>query len=222
MAKTPIGGATSGELPVDYIILTCQADNDRTATSKRFPLPDDSFVEICEDFSDQVEDEDGISNYSTYSNVLWDGCLFLSALLRQQPWRVRGRRVLEIGSGLGLPSIVAAALGGRSVATEQQPLTLLTREAKRNADLVRRAAETWEGASLEVQELDWTWPPEEAVAKLGVFDLVMGCDILAGVKAGNKHFCQVLKLVGLVLGSSDANREPPRRELPIYSLKAIC
>ncbi|CAE8592392.1 unnamed protein product, partial [Polarella glacialis] len=111
-----------------------------------------------------------------YSNTLWDGALLLSALLRDQPWRARGRRVLEIGAGLGLPSIVAAALGGLVTATEQLPLDLLSREVERNLDCIQRA-----GGSIAVRELDWARPKDEIPLRLGIFDLVIGCDILAGV-----------------------------------------
>eukprot|EP00933_Yihiella_yeosuensis_P085077 TRINITY_DN9987_c0_g5_i1.p1 TRINITY_DN9987_c0_g5~~TRINITY_DN9987_c0_g5_i1.p1 ORF type:complete len:267 (+),score=52.12 TRINITY_DN9987_c0_g5_i1:58-858(+) len=175
-------------------------DNEYVADSKLFELFDGCYVEICEELRASRDDESDFENsdastladcaYSCYSNTLWDGALSLSALIRKEPWRVRGMRVLEIGAGLGLPSIVAAALGGRVVATEQLPLSLLTREVRRNHRVIERA-----GGIAEVKELDWSQPAEEIHQHLGTFDLVLGCDILAGVKAGTDHFNQILKVV---------------------------
>lgn len=179
------------------VVLRCLADNEYASYKKRFLLADCA-VEICEEWSSPKDDAanplEGVEysecNYSLYSNSLWDGSLMMAALLRDQPFRVLGRRVLEIGAGLGLPAIVAAALGGRAVATEQLPLDLLNREARRNEHVIHAA-----GGSIEVKELDWEKPSEEITARLGTFDLVIGCDILAGVKAGTRHFKQILDVV---------------------------
>ncbi len=77
-----------------------------------------------------------------------------------------GARVLELGCGLGLPSLVAAARGGHVVATDWSPdaLALLRRNAARN------------GVSLAVAAADWRHP--DAFPPLGPFDLVLGADVL--------------------------------------------
>lgn len=181
-----------GQLPTE-IVLNCLEDNDYAKDVKRFPVAG-GFVDICEALGVGGPDSnEGLPAHSVYSNNLWDGALVAGALLRRQPWLARGRRVLEIGAGLGLPSIVAGALGGRVVATEQLPLHLLTREVSRNRDLVHRS-----GGSIEVAELDWEWLPEDVLTRFGSFDLILGCDILAGVKPGTRHFCQILRIVGAI------------------------
>src|SRR3954463_15087030 len=58
---------------------------------------------------------------------------------------LRGARTLELGCGLGLPSIAAALAGGRVLATDWAPdaIRMTTRNAERNA------------ASLETLRCDW-------------------------------------------------------------------
>ena len=75
-------------------------------------------------------------------------------------------RVLEIGCGLGLPSLVAARLGADVVATDWSPdaIALLERNAARN------------GTKITAVTADWR-EPERFVA-LGPFDLVLAADVL--------------------------------------------
>ena len=79
---------------------------------------------------------------------------------------LRGAPVVELGCGLGLPSVVAALHGGRVLATDwsSAALELLADNARRNQ------------ASLETLLADWT-QPEELLAR-GPFALVLAADVL--------------------------------------------
>ncbi|MDX6702919.1 MAG: hypothetical protein QOF26_3145 [Baekduia sp.] len=79
---------------------------------------------------------------------------------------LRGARVLELGCGLGLPSIAAALAGARVLATDWSPaaLDLLERNAERN------------GATLQTTRVDWTAPGD--LLADGPFDLVLAADVL--------------------------------------------
>jgi predicted nicotinamide N-methyase len=79
---------------------------------------------------------------------------------------LRGARTLELGCGLGLPSLAAALAGGRVLATDWSPqaIELLRRNAQANA------------LALEVERADWSAP--DALIEAGPWDLVLGADLL--------------------------------------------
>ena len=75
---------------------------------------------------------------------------------------VRGLRVVELGCGLGVPSLVAAARGAQVTATDWAPdaIDLLRRNAERN------------GLQLTAEVRDWREPWEAR------FDLALAADVL--------------------------------------------
>jgi predicted nicotinamide N-methyase len=79
---------------------------------------------------------------------------------------LRGARVLELGCGLGLPSLAAALAGGRVLATDWSPqaIELLRDNAARNE------------AELELAIVDWARPAP--LLERAPWDLVLGADLL--------------------------------------------
>jgi predicted nicotinamide N-methyase len=77
-----------------------------------------------------------------------------------------GCRVLELGCGLGLPSIVAALGGAHVLATDWSPdaIEVAARNAERNGAELETALAAWGGASALVDAAPW--------------DLVLGADLL--------------------------------------------
>jgi predicted nicotinamide N-methyase len=99
-----------------------------------------------------------------YWAELWPSA---SALARAVGVRsLRGARVLELGCGLGLPSLAAAVAGGRVVATDWAPdaIAMLERNAARNA------------LPVEAHVVSWTEPA--AVVSRAPWDLVLASDVL--------------------------------------------
>jgi predicted nicotinamide N-methyase len=99
-----------------------------------------------------------------YWSVLWRGGVALARELDGVP--LRSRRVVELGCGLGVPSIAAARAGAVVLATDacSEALTLVARNAHEN------------GVSLETATLDWA--EAEELVRRAPFDLVLGADIL--------------------------------------------
>lgn len=97
-----------------------------------------------------------------YWAELWPSALALARVVAGS--RLRGTRVIELGCGLALPSIVAALGGARVLATDwsEDALAFAARNAERN------------GAALETARLDWGAPQvgEEP------FGLVLAADVL--------------------------------------------
>ncbi len=89
------------------------------------------------------------------------------ALARRVAGRaLKGARVLELGCGLGLPSLAAALAGGRVLATDWSPqaIELLRENAERN------------DTDVELGIVDWAQPA--AILERAPWDLVLGADLL--------------------------------------------
>ena len=99
-----------------------------------------------------------------YWAVLWRSGVALARELERHD--LKGRRVIELGCGLGVPSLAAARAGAAVLATdmEAEALELLHRNAREN-DL-----------TLETAVAEWRAPGE--ILERGPFDLAFAADIL--------------------------------------------
>src|SRR3954449_12144843 len=104
------------------------------------------------------------TNRLPYGVSLWPSAIALSHEIATRAEAFRGRSVLELGAGVGLPGIVAATLGGRVVQTDKDELSLHL--CKRNGE--RNGVE-----GIAYRLADWT-----AWDDLGRYDWIIGSDIL--------------------------------------------
>jgi predicted nicotinamide N-methyase len=102
--------------------------------------------------------------FMPYWAELWPSARALARRIGSRA--LRGARVLELGCGLGLPSIAAALAGGRVLATDWSAEAIAFTE--------RNAAAN--GATLETAVLSWSDARELALR--GPWDLVIGSDLL--------------------------------------------
>ena len=99
-----------------------------------------------------------------YWSVLWRSGLALAREVAEAG--LAGRRVVELGCGLAVPSLAAARGGAAAVATDVEPEAL---------ELARRNA-SGNGLAIETAVVDWV-APGDLVAR-GPFDLVLAADVL--------------------------------------------
>jgi predicted nicotinamide N-methyase len=105
-------------------------------------------------------------NRLPYGVALWPSAIALAHEVATRAAAFRGRRVLELGAGTGLPGIVAASLGGRVVQTDRDELAL---------SICRRNGERNGIQAIKYRLADWTtW--DDA----GHYDWIIGLDILYG------------------------------------------
>jgi predicted nicotinamide N-methyase len=116
--------------------------------------------------SEDLLDEEAFDHeeFLPYWAELWPSGV---ALARDVSARsLRGARTLELGCGLGLPSIAAALAGGRVLATDWSPHAMAMTE--------RNAARS--GASLETLVCDWRRPGP--LLERAPWDVVLAADVL--------------------------------------------
>jgi predicted nicotinamide N-methyase len=99
-----------------------------------------------------------------YWSVLWRSGLALAHELARID--LRGRRVVELGCGLGLPSLVAANAGAEVLATDadEEALALVGRNAREN------------GLKVDTARVEWEEPRD--LVERAPFDLVLAADVL--------------------------------------------
>jgi predicted nicotinamide N-methyase len=99
-----------------------------------------------------------------YWSVLWRSGVALARELSGR--RLDGQRVVELGCGMGVPSLVAARAGAEVLATDAdgEALELLARNASRNE------------LELHTAQVDWADPA--GLVERAPFDLVLAADVL--------------------------------------------
>lgn len=133
-------------------------------------------IECLEDLNATIDDLFGqievtqdtslLEDLCPYFGVIWPSARALAEhmiVLGEQGFR--SKRILELGCGLAIPSMIAAKLGGQVTASDFHPEVpgLLERNLRLN-DL----------ASVSFERLDW----KQEESRLGRFDWVVGSDIL--------------------------------------------
>jgi predicted nicotinamide N-methyase len=133
-----------------------------------------------------------------YWAELWPSSLALARAIAGRA--LRGARTLELGCGLGLPSIAAALAGGRVLATDwsAEAVAMTAANAERN------------DAPLETLVCSWTEP--EPLLDRAPWDLVLASDVLYEARNGDVLLELLLRL-GPEVWLADPGRRPAARFL---------
>lgn len=133
---------------------------------ERFEL--ELFADLDREFSahfDELSDPAKDLPEPPLFGFLWPSAEGLATFLVQRNWPLRGQRVLEIGCGLGLPSLLCARRGAQVETMDHHPevASLLARNCQRN----------------QIKSLTFHLTSfQNAKTQLGTYDLILGSDIL--------------------------------------------
>jgi predicted nicotinamide N-methyase len=156
--------------------------------------PPDAEALISEEAFDREE-------FLPYWAELWSSAVALAHDVSIRS--LRRRRTLELGCGLGLPSIAAARAGGRVLATDW------------SRDAVRATAANAERNDVEVETLLCAWAEADAIVARAPWQLVIASDVLYERRNVDQLLDLLPRLVderGLVL-LADPGRPPSERFL---------
>jgi predicted nicotinamide N-methyase len=117
------------------------------------------------DLAEFLDGKDPFANVSEFPFWvrLWDAAMVLAYVLGSQK-DVAGKKLLELGAGLGAPGLAAAAAGYEVTITDYEDIIL---------DFQRVSAAASGLADIKFLHLDWLNPPD-----LGRFDVLVGAEIL--------------------------------------------
>eukprot|EP00929_Paragymnodinium_shiwhaense_P040912 TRINITY_DN21289_c0_g1_i3.p1 TRINITY_DN21289_c0_g1~~TRINITY_DN21289_c0_g1_i3.p1 ORF type:complete len:297 (+),score=63.84 TRINITY_DN21289_c0_g1_i3:62-952(+) len=114
--------------------------------------------------------------------VVWSGGELLAQILPRLSG-LRGKRVLDLGSGTGVAGLAAAACGANVKLTDlPAAMPLLERNVARNLALVERA-----GGYASASVLDWSVAESSWNRQAVRYDVILGCDLV-----WKKEQCPVL------------------------------
>lgn len=125
---------------------------------------DEAIDQICAAMTPEEQLDPFAEDLCPYFGVLWPAAEALSLYLSENSLLIKGKRVLELGCGLGLPSLVATQLGAEVLATDFHPDV--------EEYFLRNCRHT--NVQCSYQRLNW----REDNSQLGQFDIVIGSDVL--------------------------------------------
>jgi predicted nicotinamide N-methyase len=117
-----------------------------------------------------------------YWAELWPSGLALARAIGTRA--LRGARTLELGCGLGLPSLAAALAGGRVLATDW------------SAESVRMTARNAERNGLTVETLQCSWTEPAPLLARAPWNIVLASDVLYEARNGEALLPLLPRLVG--------------------------
>jgi predicted nicotinamide N-methyase len=143
------------------------------------------------------EEEFARDEFLPYWAELWPSALDLANVVAQR--ELAGSRVLELGCGLAVPSLVAARASARVLATDwaEDAIALAHENARRN------------GLALDAAVVDWRDP--EPLLERAPFDLVLAADVLY-----ERRYVDVLLELLPSLGGEILLAEPGRPFAPTF------
>jgi predicted nicotinamide N-methyase len=126
-----------------------------------------------------------------YWAELWPSGLALAERVAAQP--LQGKRAVELGCGLGLPSLAAAARGADVLATDWAPdaIALLSQNAARNEIRLRAEVVAWDEPTPLLEGSPW--------------DLVLAADVLYE-RRNAERLLELLPLLGPEVLLADPSR----------------
>jgi predicted nicotinamide N-methyase len=136
---------------------------------------DEAIDQVCEVLTDEEQKDPFAEDLCPYFGILWPAAEALSIYLNQNPMLIKNKTVLELGCGLGYPSLVATHLGAKVLATDFHPD--VEEYFQRNC--------RHSNMTCDYQRLNW----REDKKDIGLFDIVMGSDVLYE----SKHASEVVK-----------------------------
>lgn len=127
---------------------------------------DRAISDLCDGVDEKAQEAVFVEDLCPYFGVVWPAARGVSEHIANMGTWLKGKTVLELGCGLALPSMVAAKLGAKVVATDFHPdVPQFLENNMRLNDLT--------SAQIEYRNYNWT-----TAEPLGQFDFVVGSDVL--------------------------------------------
>ncbi len=164
--------------------------NELDSVAEHIPLPGGEIELERPRDAEALIDEEAFAEgeFLPYWAELWSSAIALAHDVSLRS--LRGKRTLELGCGLGLPSIAAARAGGRVLATDWSP------------DAVLATAANAQRNDVTLETLVCSWSAPAAIVERAPWQLVLASDVLYERRNGELLLDLLPRLVdegGLIL-----------------------
>ncbi len=142
------------------------------------PIGDRTWQITCVTDQDALLDGVNEVEYVPYGFLLWESAVALAGWLAERPDQVAGKRVLELGAGVGLAGLMAQQLGAEVWQTDHRADVLLLAQensSQNNVALPHQFIADWRNWDHTVQ-----------------YDLILGADILYE-RAMHQHLAPIFR-----------------------------
>ena len=125
---------------------------------------DEAIDLVCESLTAEEQKDPFAEDLCPYFGILWPAAEALAIFLNDHPELIKNKKVLELGCGLGFPSLVASQIGAEVLATDFHP------------DVEEYFIRNCRHSSVisSYKRLNW----RQSTESLDQFDVVMGSDVL--------------------------------------------
>lgn len=137
---------------------------DKTFVVEAIRNLDEAIDILCLELNESEQKDPFAEDLCPYFGILWPASIALSQYIHEHAKLFQGKTVLELGCGLGLPSLVASHVGADVLATDYHP------------DVEEYFLRNCRHSSIQCkyQRLNW----REQSTDIGKFDIVIGSDVL--------------------------------------------
>lgn len=125
---------------------------------------DEAIDILCESLSDDEQKDPFAEDLCPYFGILWPSSEALAHYIFEHKKLFQNKRVLELGAGLGLPSLVAAHVGAEVTATDYHP----------DVEFYFQRNCRHSSVKCRYERLNW----RQSTKDYGLFDIVIGSDVL--------------------------------------------
>jgi predicted nicotinamide N-methyase len=125
---------------------------------------DEAIDTICNAMTEEDKKDPFAEDLCPYFGILWPSAEALADFMAKNPQYFKNLSVLELGCGLGLPSLVASHLGANVLATDFHP------------DVEEYFKRNLRHSNIECEYIRLNWRDEDLLREK--FDVVMGSDVL--------------------------------------------
>ena len=131
---------------------------------------DQALDAICKKYEPKTpEEENRLLNLCPYFGIIWPSARGLATFMSERKNQFNKKKGIEVGCGLGLPTLLAAKIGASMMATDFHPD--VKEWIEKNALLNH--------VTLNYQEWDWANLEQTPVEiELGKYDFVLASDVL--------------------------------------------